>query len=178
MSELEAHRRGVEVAQARGDVRSRSDIEAQGERRDELQVGLGDAVKLGRQLGGTRGRPSERIELHGQVAVLPDCIDEGGRARNLAKVDGIRGNGGGRVAASAKLLGEAEELAPGFVDRRRVATVRLENFGDVAVVEHARYGGAGHVGKSNLSQASFRAQPQSRDRPSLLASGALRLRSE
>ena len=91
--ELEAHRGRVEIAKSRGDVGGRADIEAERERRDELQVGFGDAVELGRQLCGAGRRRAERIELYGEVAVLADRVDERGGAGDLAKVDGIGGDG-------------------------------------------------------------------------------------
>ena len=50
--ELEPHRRRIDVAKARDDVRPGPDVEAECERGDELQVGLGDAVKLRQQLRG------------------------------------------------------------------------------------------------------------------------------
>src|SRR4030095_2688022 len=98
--------------------RPRANVESNCQCRHELEVGLGDAVEFRRQLGGTRWRRSERIELHGEVSVLTNGIDERRSAGNLAKVSGTRRNRRRGLVDAAELFGEAEELAPGLVDRR------------------------------------------------------------
>ena len=145
VGELERDVRRVQVAQTFGHVRGGADVEPERQRGNELQVGLGDAVKFGSQLRGSWRRRPERVELHREVPVLSDRVDERCGASDFSKVDRVGGYRGGRRRSAADLFGEAKELAPGLVDRRRIATVRLEDFGDVAVVEHARDGGAGHV---------------------------------
>jgi len=114
--EFEPHRGRIEVAQSRRHVSACADIESKCKCGHELEVRGGDAVELRRELGGARRWRSERIELHSEVAVLTDRVDERRGASNFAKVDGVRGYRRRALVPTAEVLGEAEKLAPGLVD--------------------------------------------------------------
>ena len=99
------------------------------------EVGLGDAVKFRLELGGPRGGRAERVELDAQVTVLPNGLNEGRRACDLAKVGGI-GCGGGRwAAAPSELPGHCKKLSPGLVHGGRIVLETLPHLGHVSIVE-------------------------------------------
>jgi hypothetical protein len=144
VGELEAHRGRIEIAKARRDIGRCADIESECQRRNQRQVGFGDPVEFRCELGSARRRRAKRVELNGEMAVLPDRVDERGGSGNFAKICGVGSDGGGGRRCAAELLCYAEELAPGFVDRRRVPTERLLLLGDVAVVVDAGDGQGSH----------------------------------
>src|ERR1019366_9405304 len=137
------------------------DIAAGGEMRkpergagDVVEVCLGDAVVLRRQLTRARRRRSERVELDREVSVPANGVQVPRNADDLASellvghASRCRGRGRGGTAES---FGEAEELTPRLVNRRRVMHIRFVQLGDVRVVEDGR-DGLGH--ESNLALAA------------------------
>ena len=53
------------------------------------EVGLGDAVELGGELDRAAGRRAERIDLHGEVAVVADRLHERRGRGDLAQVGDV-----------------------------------------------------------------------------------------
>ncbi len=133
--ELDAERAGVDRAQALDGVEGGVVVEPEGGAGDRAQVVLADPVELGRQLGGAERWRPQRIELDGEVAVLPDRLHQPRRAGDFAE---RRGGGDGGLRAAAQALGELEELTPGGVDGGGIALKALEQLRDVRVVECAR----------------------------------------
>ena len=112
------------------------------------KIGLADAVELGLELRRACGRRAERIELHGEMTVALDGAEERGGGGGFAKERRVVAARRGR-RRPAELLGHSKELAPGFVDRGGITTIRLVRFRDQPVVEDARDGKARHGSKSN-----------------------------
>src|SRR6185312_2660539 len=123
--------------------------------------GLRYTMALGAQLGRSRRRTAERIYRDRQMSIRTDCVEQRRCAGGCAKC--VRTNRcltcGTRPAEP---FGETEELAPGFIYRRRIALVCVVNFGDVAVVEDARYGFATHGPQFNPFLLRFSRTPRQR----------------
>ncbi len=97
--DLDAQRGRVPEPQPSDDICGRGHVgEAQCTPRHQIEVALGDPVKLGGQLRRAEGRSPERVERHGEMAVGAGRLHEGGRARRLLEQDGVRraalGHGG------------------------------------------------------------------------------------
>ena len=149
----------VALAQAVGDVAGGGEVrEPERGAGDQVEIGLGDAEEVEAEFGGTRRGRSQRIDLNREVTVVPDGRGVARGASGLPRVLGVRkdvrndvrngarcGCRGGR-GGPHRLLGEAEELPPRFLDGRGVPTVGLELFGSVGVVEDARDRLVGHAG--------------------------------
>ena len=143
------------------------------------EIRFGDAVELRLQLGRAGRRRAERIELDREMAVALDRVDERGGAGDFAKQRRVVARRGAGTGAS-ELFGDAEKLAPGFVDRRRIATVCLVHLGDLAVVENAGDGKAGHSAKSKRKRRHRRLRRRrsaSELRPCRARSELMRLRA-
>ena len=138
----------VGVAHLADDVRrgGRARV-AEGGAGNLLEVGFGDPVELWPQLGRAWRRRSERIERTARWPYSLNRGDERCGRRGFPKKRRVIAARGGRTAG--ELFGNAKKLAPGLIDRRRIAPVRFVELGDQSVVEDARDWKAGHALKSN-----------------------------
>jgi len=76
--ELEADRGGVDRAQPRDGIGGGGvGVETQCGARDRGEISLGYAMKFGLELGGACRRGAQRVDLHGEVAVLANGLNEG-----------------------------------------------------------------------------------------------------
>jgi hypothetical protein len=143
MLEFIGERAAVEVAHFLNDIRRGTAILiTERGRRHLLEIRFGNPVELGLQLRGADWRGSKWIELNGEVAETLNRTKQRGGASSFAEQRGIV-----YTALSTRtdeLFRDAKKLTPRFIDGGRIATIGIVYFRDIAVVEDAGNGKAGH----------------------------------
>ncbi len=150
MHELDGEIARVAVLETLGDVTARGKMRKPERRtRDEREIVLGDAIVLDREFRGARRRRAKRVELDREISVSPNRVQISRNTHDLAREILIGRRTQGIRDTSAKLGGEAEELAPRFLDGSGVAAEIVVLLSYVCVVEDRRDDGIGHA--SNLA---------------------------
>src|SRR5438105_15944048 len=121
-----------------------------------------EPMEFERQLRGSLGRSSQRIELDRHVSVTANRVDQLSRGGNIAKKGGIdlsRRRSFGRStkwrSCTTQTFSKSEKLTPRLVDRLGIPPVGFVCLAYVSVVEDARDRVGAHTSKFNCAPRSL-----------------------